>query len=100
MILFVAGFGVCFYSFAQGLIATKRKDKPKIKRYMFMRAGSGIFILTALCLGNLYYEGYLFPKSKLEEESDMQKRLANVYFMAKKRKMEAESAGENIETPN
>ena len=30
----------------------------------------------------------------------MQKRLANVYFMAKKRKMEAESAGENIETPN
>lgn len=93
----LAGFGVCFYAFFQGLKATRRKDNVMINRMMGLRAASGAFIITALCLGNLYHEGKLFPQSKIEEEIDMQKRLANVYFMAKKRKMEAES-GENIQT--
>lgn len=92
----LAGFGVCFYAFIQGLRATKRKDKVMITKMMGLRAASGAFIITALCVGNLYHEGKLIPQSKIEEEIDMQKRLANVYFMAKKRKMEAES-GEEIQ---
>lgn len=67
-----------------------------ITKMMGLRAASGAFIITALCVGNLYHEGKLIPQSKIEEEIDMQKRLANVYFMAKKRKMEAES-GEEIQ---
>ncbi|XP_061171928.1 uncharacterized protein LOC133181436 [Saccostrea echinata] len=96
----IAGFGVCFYAFVNGVRAVKNRNAALSEKMMAIRAGSGVFIIAALCLGNYYHNGTFFPTAKIEEKAEQERRRANVYYMAMKRKEEAEGSGGGTATVN